>query len=41
MVGLAPLAEAAGFDSVWVNHHLLNVGYVADRLGDQVPTTTR
>ena len=37
VVELAPLAEAAGFDSVWVNHHLLNVGYVADRLGDRGP----
>jgi probable F420-dependent oxidoreductase len=28
-------AEAAGFDSVWVNHHVLNVGYVGERLGDK------
>jgi probable F420-dependent oxidoreductase len=28
-------AEALGFDSVWVNHHVLNVGYVRDRLGDR------
>ena len=27
-------AEALGFDSVWVNHHVLNVGYVRDRLGE-------
>ena len=33
VVDLAPRAEAAGFDSVWVNHHLLNVGYVGERLG--------
>jgi probable F420-dependent oxidoreductase len=35
VVDLAPRAEAAGFDSVWVNHHLLNVGYVGDRLGQR------
>lgn len=35
MVQLARLAEDAGFDSVWVNHHLLNVGYVGERLGDR------
>ena len=28
-------AEALGFDSVWVNHHVLNVGYVHDRLGER------
>lgn len=28
-------AEALGFDSVWVNHHVLNVGYVYDRLGER------
>jgi probable F420-dependent oxidoreductase len=33
VVELASRAEAAGFDSVWVNHHLLNVGYVGERLG--------
>jgi probable F420-dependent oxidoreductase len=36
VVDLAVRAEDAGFASVWVNHHLLNVGYVADRL-DQRP----
>jgi probable F420-dependent oxidoreductase len=35
VVDLAPRAEAAGFDSVWVNHHLLNVGYVGERLGER------
>jgi probable F420-dependent oxidoreductase len=35
VVGLAPMAEAAGYSSVWVNHHLLNVGYVGQRLGDR------
>lgn len=28
-------AEALGFDSVWVNHHVLNVGYVRDRLEER------
>ena len=32
VIDLAVAAEDAGFDSVWVNHHVLNVGYVADRL---------
>jgi probable F420-dependent oxidoreductase len=32
VVALARGAEDAGFGSVWVNHHLLNVGYVGDRL---------
>jgi probable F420-dependent oxidoreductase len=32
VVALARQAEDAGYDSVWVNHHLLNVGYVGDRL---------
>ena len=25
-------AEELGYDSVWVNHHILNVGYIYDRL---------
>lgn len=33
VVDLAVEAEELGFDSVWVNHHILNVGYVSDRLG--------
>ena len=33
VVGLGVQAEQLGFDSVWVNHHVLNVGYVRDRLG--------
>jgi probable F420-dependent oxidoreductase len=33
VVGLGVQAEQLGFDSVWVNHHILNVGYVRDRLG--------
>lgn len=32
VVRFAPMAEDRGFDSVWVNHHVLNVGYIADRL---------
>lgn len=35
VVGLGVRAEALGFDSVWVNHHVLNVGYVRDRLRDK------
>jgi probable F420-dependent oxidoreductase len=35
VVAVAERAEAAGFDSVWVNHHVLNVGYVGERLGDR------
>lgn len=34
VVDLAVEAEERGLDSVWVNHHVLNVGYVEDRLGD-------
>ena len=28
-------AEGLGLDSVWVNHHIVNAGYIADRLGDK------
>ena len=28
-------AESLGYDSAWVNHHVLNVGYVGERLGDR------
>ncbi len=27
--------ERLGFDSVWVAHHVLNIGYVRERLGDR------
>lgn len=27
-------AEQLGLDSVWVNHHIVNAGYIADRLGN-------
>ena len=33
LIDLAQQAEELGFDSVWVNHHVLHVGYVAERLG--------
>ncbi len=33
VVELGIHAERLGFDSVWVNHHVLNVGYVRERLG--------
>ncbi len=33
VVGLGIEAEQLGFDSLWVNHHVINVGYVHDRLG--------
>ena len=35
VVRLGVHAEELGFDSVWVNHHVLNVGYVRDRLGQR------
>jgi len=33
LIGLGVRAEELGYDSVWVNHHVLHVGYVKDRLG--------
>ena len=33
VVGLGIKAEELGFDSIWVNHHVLNLGYVKERLG--------
>ena len=35
VIELAVRAEALANDSVWVNHHILNVGYVRERLGDR------
>ena len=35
IIELGVEAEQAGLDSVWVNHHVVNVGYIADRLGDR------
>ena len=34
LVALGPWLESLGYQSVWVNHHVLNIGYVHDRLGD-------
>ena len=34
LINLGVEAEKLGFDSVWVNHHILNVGYVRERLED-------
>ncbi|MAP96905.1 MAG: hypothetical protein CL428_01325 [Acidimicrobiaceae bacterium] len=33
VIALGVDAERCGFDSLWVNHHILNVGYVHERLG--------
>ena len=33
VLNIGKRAEELGFDSVWVNHHILNVGYIFDRLG--------
>ena len=30
---IAVTAEEQGFDSVWVNHHIFNAGYIYERLG--------
>lgn len=35
IIELGVEAERAGLDSVWVNHHVINVGYISDRLGDR------
>lgn len=35
LADLAVEAEDLGIHSVWVNHHVLNIGYVAARLGDR------
>ncbi len=35
IIDLAVAAEDLGLDSVWVNHHVINVGYIEDRLGDR------
>lgn len=32
VIQLAADAERLGYDSVWVNHHILNVGYIRERL---------
>ena len=33
LIQLGTFAEELGFDSLWVNHHILHVGYVKERLG--------
>ena len=33
LLDLATRAEEAGFASVWVSHHIINAGYVGERLG--------
>ena len=33
LIKLGVLAESLGFDSIWVNHHIVHVGYVKERLG--------
>ena len=33
VLDIAPKAEEQGFDSVWVNHHVFNAGYIYERLG--------
>ena len=35
VLDIATGAEQRGFDTVWVNHHILTSGYVLDRLGDR------
>ncbi|MFT7651566.1 MAG: putative F420-dependent oxidoreductase [Limisphaerales bacterium] len=35
LIHLGKRAEELGFDSLWVNHHVLNVGYVQERLGNR------
>ena len=37
VVELAVQAEALGADSLWVSHHVLHRGFVADRLAGQLP----
>lgn len=32
---IAPKAEGLGYNSVWVNHHVLNAGYILERLGNK------
>ena len=34
VVAMGPLAEALGFDSIWVMDHLFNNGYIRERLDD-------
>ena len=36
VLDIAVKAEELGFDSVWVNHHVLHAGYILDRLGGDI-----
>lgn len=35
VISLAVEAEDLGIDSVWVNHHIINIGYIGERLNDR------
>ena len=35
VIDVATKAEQMGFNSVWVNHHVLHAGYVVERLDDR------
>ena len=35
IVDLGVEAEEKGLESVWVNHHVINIGYIAERLDDR------
>ena len=35
VIDVATKAEQIGFDSIWVNHHVLHAGYVLERLEDR------
>ena len=35
LIDIATSAEEMGYDSVWVNHHILNAGYIGERLGNK------
>jgi probable F420-dependent oxidoreductase len=35
VLAMGPLAEALGYDSIWVMDHLLNCGYIRERLDDK------
>lgn len=35
LIELAVLADTLGYDSLWVTEHLLNVGYIGERLGNK------
>ena len=35
IVAMGPFAEAIGYDSIWVMDHLLNTGYIRERLDDK------